>query len=187
MEHVCPWWLAVAIDNPLRMLLHDPRRLFGPHVRPGMSALDVGCGRGFATIGLARLVGRSGKVVAVDVQPRMLEMTERRLQRAGLHDRVALRCATVDDLPLGDGERFHFANAFWMVHEVPDRTALLAGIRRHLTPGGLLLVAEPWVHVTGTAFAAMLRTAAEVGLEVVGRPKVAVSHAALLRRPAAAA
>jgi len=50
MSHVCPWWLVFTFDNPLRGLIHDPRRLFGPYLRPGMRALDLGCGRGFATL-----------------------------------------------------------------------------------------------------------------------------------------
>ncbi|MBU4143260.1 hypothetical protein KJ590_04695, partial [Patescibacteria group bacterium] len=48
---VCPWWLCYSFDNPLRRLFHDPERLLGPYVKTGMTAVDIGCGMGYFTIG----------------------------------------------------------------------------------------------------------------------------------------
>ena len=53
---VCPWQIAPLMDNAIRPLIHNPRRLFSPYIRPGMTVLDVGCGAGFASLGLAGLV-----------------------------------------------------------------------------------------------------------------------------------
>src|SRR5512146_1437322 len=102
VEHVCPWWLAYSFDNPLRRLLHDPARLLGPHVRPGMTALDVGCGMGHFTLGLARLVGEGGLVIAADLQERMLARTEARARRAGLAGRIRLHRCEPGALGLAD-------------------------------------------------------------------------------------
>ncbi|NJD17795.1 MAG: methyltransferase domain-containing protein, partial [Gemmatimonadetes bacterium] len=92
--HTCPWWFAYTFDNPLRRLVHEPTAILGRFVRPGDRVVDVGCGLGFFTLALARLVGSEGRVVAVDVQEEMLQRTHRRAERLGLADRIALhRCA----------------------------------------------------------------------------------------------
>ena len=54
---VCPWWFAYTFDNPLRRLLHNPRKILGPYVKEGDTAVDIGCGMGPFTVELARLVG----------------------------------------------------------------------------------------------------------------------------------
>ena len=42
MPHVCPWWGGYFIDNPLRRLFHNPEKIVGPYVQPGMTVMDVG-------------------------------------------------------------------------------------------------------------------------------------------------
>ena len=83
-QEVCPWWLGYFLISPLRRLLQDPRKLVGPYVREGVIVLEPGPGMGFFTLELGRLVGPSGRVVAVDIQPRMLSNLKRRAARAGL-------------------------------------------------------------------------------------------------------
>jgi ubiquinone/menaquinone biosynthesis C-methylase UbiE len=56
----------------LRRLLQDPDKIVKPYVKEGMVVLDVGCGMGFFSLTLARLVGKTGKVVCVDLQDRMI-------------------------------------------------------------------------------------------------------------------
>ena len=62
---VCPWWLGYFIDNRLRRLIHDPARIVAPYIRPGMTALDVGCGMGLFSIAMAGLVGPSQWISSV--------------------------------------------------------------------------------------------------------------------------
>jgi len=182
MAHVCPWWFVRSFDNPFRRLLHDPEKLFGASVRPGMQVLDVGCGAGFNTEGLARLVGPEGSVVAVDLQPRMLAMTKERLERAGLLARAELIQSTADDLGLGTSRRFGFATAFWMVHEVPDIEPLFEQLRNVLEDGASLLVCEPKLHVSRPAFEASVQAAKRAGFDEHDRPSVALSRAVRLVR-----
>ena len=68
---ICPWWLGYALASPLRRLMHDPRAILSPLVVEGMTVVEPGPGMGFFTLELARLVGPRGRVVAIDVQPRM--------------------------------------------------------------------------------------------------------------------
>src|SRR5512136_3069782 len=87
-DMVCPWWLCYSFDNPLRRLIHDPERLLEPYVKEEMTAVDIGCGMGYFTMGLAKLVGPAGKVFAVDLQDRMLAALIRRARRVRLSDRI---------------------------------------------------------------------------------------------------
>ena len=85
--NICPWWLCPTFDNPLRRLIQDPDRILAGLVQPGETALDIGCGMGYFSIPLARLVGPEGKVICVDLQEQMLAGVRRRAERAGVADR----------------------------------------------------------------------------------------------------
>jgi len=92
-HRVCPWWLGYLLASPLRRILIPPAKVLAGHVRPGMTVLEPGPGMGFFTLELARLVGGSGRVIAVDIQPRMLDGLRRRAAKAGVLDRVYARLA----------------------------------------------------------------------------------------------
>ena len=170
MSHICPWWGGYFIDNRLRRWLHNPEQIVGPYVKPGMTAIDVGCGMGLFSIALAKLVGNQGRVIAVDLQQKMLDALQRRAERAGVADRIQLhKC---EQGHLGVDTQADFALAFAMVHEVPDQRRLLAEIHGCLKPGGKFLIAEPRIHVPGRAFAEMVAMTNGVGLQMTEQPKV---------------
>lgn len=181
MAHVCPWQTVWTFDNIFRPFVHNPSKLFSPYVSSGARVVDVGCGAGFASLGLARLVGDAGSVVAVDLQQEMLSMLLKRAARKGLQERIQVALCTPEALGLTGN--FHFANAFYMAHEVPDQRAFLKEIFHHLRPGGRLFVAEPIFHVTKKRFNAMRVVATEVGFTLVDRPRVRFSRAVVLGRP----
>jgi ubiquinone/menaquinone biosynthesis C-methylase UbiE len=177
---VCPWWLCYSFDNPLRRLFHDPEPLLVPYVKPGMTAVDVGCGMGYFTIPLARIAGPRGKVIAVDLQQRMLDALVRRAKKAGVADRVIPhRCQKES---LGVEGPADFALVFWMAHEVPDKPRFFREIFAFLTQGGRLLLVEPKYHVTLGSFERTLAVCREVGFSPVGEPAVALSRAVLLEK-----
>ena len=183
---VCPWWLGYVLANPLRRLLHHPRRILAPFVAPGMTVLEPGPGVGHFTLELARLAGPAGRVVAVDVQPRMLQALRRRAARAQLLDRIDVRLARPDSLGVTDlAGRVDFVLAFAVVHEVPAAAHFFDEVAATLKPGGTLLLAEPAGHVGAQQFAATLRTAERAGLLVDGgrTPRIRASRAAALVKP----
>lgn len=181
MAHVCPWWFCYTFDNPLRRLVHDPHAMLAPWVRPGATCLDLGCGMGYFTIGLARLAAPGGRVVAVDLQDEMLERVKRRAARAGLAGLVQPRRCAADSLGIADLRgAVDFALCFWMLHEVPDMAGFLGQVLAAQKPSGRLLVAEPKFHVSAPAFDQALGLAQAQGWRVAERPAVWGSHAALL-------
>ena len=178
MGHVCDWKYVHTFDNVLRPWFHNPDKIFGPYVKPGMRVADIGCGAGFTSLGLARLLGKAGEILSVDLQPEMLDMVRKRADKAGLSDRIHTRVCEPDNLRL-DG-MFDFANAFWMVHEVPNTEKFMRQVRACLNPGGKLLIAEPLFHVSASAFEKIIKTAADQGLSEYGRPRVRFSRAVVM-------
>jgi ubiquinone/menaquinone biosynthesis C-methylase UbiE len=187
MSHcVCPWWIGWFLVNPLRRLWQDPRAIVSPYVRPGMTVLEPGPGMGFFTLELAQLVGSQGRVVAVDVQPRMLEALRRRAARAGLVQRIETRLAGGPSLGIDDlAGAVDFMLAFAVVHELPDQGAFFDQVARALKPGGRLLISEPRLHVKESDFAATVRAAEQVGLREEARPTIRGGRSVLLVREAA--
>ncbi len=181
-EHVCPWWLAYTFDHRLRRLLHRPEQLLAGLVSAGQTVADIGCGMGFFSIAMAHLVGPAGRVIAVDVQPKMFEVLQRRATRSGLGPRIRPHLSERDKLGLSDP--LDFALAFWMVHETPSPANLFNEIHQLLKPGAALLVAEPMIHVPEARFREILAAAHAAGLQTEAQPKIALSRAAILRRPA---
>lgn len=185
-QHVCPWWLGYGLLLPFRRLLEHPTRMLAPWVREGMLVVEPGCGMGYFTLDLARLVGPAGRVVAVDVQERMLAALRRRAARAGLAERIDARLADSANLGLGDlAGTADLALAIHMIHEVPDQAALFGELLAALRPGAPLLVIEPKGHVSAVELGASIELAVAAGLEVIQRPIAGAPRSALLRRPRA--
>jgi ubiquinone/menaquinone biosynthesis C-methylase UbiE len=181
-KRVCPWWLGYTLILPIRRLQHDPARLLAPYIREGMTVLEPGPGMGYFTLELARRVGPAGRVIAVDIQPKMLAALRRRAAKAGLLPRVEIREARPASLGIDDVTGADFALAFAVVHEMPDPESFFAQMARALKPGAGLLLAEPTGHVKPDRFAAELNTAERVGFTLAGQPPIQSAHSAFLKK-----
>lgn len=177
-SRVCPVERAGGLDNRFRAFLQNPRRILLPYVREGMSVLDAGCGPGFFTVEMARLVGPSGRVYACDLQEGMLARVRGKVEGTGLASRIVLhKCSSSR---IGLSERVDFALAFYMLHELPDQRAFFLEVLSLLRPDGRLLVVEPPFHVSKASFAASIGLALDVGFSSHECPGVAFSRTALL-------
>ena len=136
---------------------------------------------GFFTIPLARLVGPSGRVVAVELQPRMIESLKRRAAKANLLDRIDARVTSAESMGIADLEsKVDFTLAFAMVHEFPDAGHFFAEVTRASKRNARVLLAEPRGHVGDEGFRAELQAAATTGLVATERPAIPRSLVALL-------
>ncbi len=178
--HLCHYspLTAFLLDNPVRRALLKPDAILGGLVLPGMTVVDLGCGSGLFTHAMARMVGDTGRVIAVDVQGEMLEYARRRCERQGYGSRVTWHQNSPGSLGLSGP--VDFVLSFHMVHEVADQERLLRDAHAVLRPGGRYLVAEPASHVPVTAFEQTLETAVRAGFVVENRPRIPMSRGALL-------
>jgi SAM-dependent methyltransferase len=146
-----------------------------------MTVFEPGPGMGYFTMELARLVGRSGRVVAIDVQPKMLVELRRRAGKAGLLDRIDARLGPGDGMDLDDLKgQVDFVLAFAVVHELPSSERFFAEAFTVLKPGRRLLLAEPNFQVSEQEFAATLLIADQNGFRVDSRPAIRWARSAVL-------
>jgi demethylmenaquinone methyltransferase/2-methoxy-6-polyprenyl-1,4-benzoquinol methylase len=110
-------------------------------LRPGQSALDVAAGSGDLSVGLARRVGRSGRVVATDINAKMLAEGRDRVLDAGHAGNVDYVLADAESLPFADSS-FHCVTIGFGLRNVTDKDKALSSLYRVLKPGGRLLVLE---------------------------------------------
>lgn len=175
---VCPPQNARFLDNWVRRCLHNPDKIVGRYIEKGQTVLDLGCGPGMFSLALARMVGEEGKVISVDVQEEMLQILRRKSEHAGLSSRIILHKA--QPKRIGVSEKVDFALAFYMVHEVPDKSSFLREVTSLIKPHGKFLIVEPKFHVSKGSFEETVEIAEASGLRLLSRPKIMFSRAALL-------
>jgi SAM-dependent methyltransferase len=177
---VFPAARAGHLSSPVRRLLNNPARILRGLVHEGDTVVDLGCGPGFFAIPLASMVGDQGHVIAVDLQPEMLEQLRVVAEEAGLASRIVLHACDADSFEVAG--TVDFALAFHIAHEIPDRERFSREIAQMLKPGGLLLLVEPRVIVSRAGFHAALEAAEKAGLVTLTEPRVFFNRAALLQR-----
>ena len=116
------------------------RRLFeDAGITTGMKVLDVGSGAGDVALLAADLVGPTGSVVGVDVNPGILETAQARASAAGLAN-VTFRAGDFRALPLADD--FDAVVGRFVLMYVADPAAALRSLAAHLRPGGIVIFQE---------------------------------------------
>jgi ubiquinone/menaquinone biosynthesis C-methylase UbiE len=175
---------ASHLDTRFRHILYRPDRLAERYIKPGNRVLDFGCGPGFFTREFAKKVGKTGTVIAADLQEEMLAILRGKLGPEGLLSRVKTHRCQPDSLgldPAKDGQ-VDVAFAIFVVHEVPDREKLFREIAAMLVPGGLFFYSEPPFLVPKKEFRENLAMAERLGLRTVETRWYFVNRAAVLRK-----
>lgn len=109
-------------------------------LEPGETGCDIGAGNGYHTLRMAREVGPTGKVYAVDIQPEMLSLLDERVDGAGLSNVQTIRNSqTTTKLPAGVCDLTLMVDVY---HELSDPKAMLESLRASLAPDGELALVE---------------------------------------------
>jgi ubiquinone/menaquinone biosynthesis C-methylase UbiE len=176
---VCPVERAGALDLSLRRLVQNPTKILSPYLNKGDKVLDFGCGPGFFTFDIARLVGESGLVFAADLQTGMLEIVEKKIIAGNLQNRIQThKCG---ETTIGLTSNVDFILAFYMIHELPDQDRTFKEFKQILNPEGKVLIIEPDFHVTKNDFENMLFRLNKSGFKIIKRPKFFLSRSVLLQ------
>lgn len=179
-NRVCPVEFAGSLDNKIRKWFQNPQKILAPYIKEGMKVLDIGCGPGFFSIELAKMVGKNGKIFSVDLQEGMLQKIRNKIHGTELEERIKLIKSEEDQINVPD--KVDFILAFYMVHEVPNKNRLFGALKNVLDEKGQFLVVEPKLfHVTKKEFGLTMQIAERAGFRVTQGPKLPFSFSAILK------
>lgn len=129
------------LTRPTREQEEEPLKLLNSlKVKPGQTICDFGCGNGFHSLQLAKRVGPTGTIHAIDIQPEMLEMLEERAGPRGLEN-IKPIAATEEESGLSPGA-YDMVLMVDVYHELANPAEILAEVRRSLKPEGRLVLVE---------------------------------------------
>lgn len=168
-----------ALESSFRYRFQNPGKLLRTYIRPGMTVLDLGCGPGFFTVEIARLLNRSGKVIAADIQNGMLEMLRQKINGNEFEHIVHIHKCKEECLNIKD--KIDFVLAFYTFHEMSCLDSIINEIKLLLKPDGLIFIAEQKFHVSKSTFMEIIDKMKEKGFEIIKQPKVFLSRAVVMK------
>jgi ubiquinone/menaquinone biosynthesis C-methylase UbiE len=179
-NRVCPVEHAGSLDNKIRRWLQNPRRILQPFISEGMTVLDLGCGPGFFSLDMALMVGKSGRVIAADLQEGMLAKLQQKIHGTEFEDRITVHKCEIHTI--GVSEKVDFVLAFYMIHEIPEKESLFKEIGRILNTNGKMLIVEPPLHVSWSDFKNTKEIARSAGLTPTEGPRIFLSKTVILQK-----
>jgi ubiquinone/menaquinone biosynthesis C-methylase UbiE len=109
-------------------------------IKPGMDVADIGSGNGYHTLKMAKVIGEKGDAYAVDIQPQMLEMLEKRAKEANIKNvKSVLNSFWDTKLPENSIDLALMVDVY---HEFSHPERMLASIHKSLNPGGRIALVE---------------------------------------------
>jgi ubiquinone/menaquinone biosynthesis C-methylase UbiE len=174
---VCSVESAGFLDLKLRKLFQNPEKILKPYIKIDMNVLDVGCGPGFFTIEISKLLNGSGKVIAADLQEGMLLKIKDKKEKLKLNN-IQVHKTKKNTLNLD--EKVDFILVFYMLHEVPNQKIFLEELKELLNKNGKILISEPKGHVNEKNFEKSEQIMTESGFKIIERPKIFFSRSVLL-------
>lgn len=139
-----PAFIGRFLDSDLRRKLQPPDQLIERSgIKQGMRVLEVGCGSGAFVTFVAKAVGKTGKVYALDIQPAMLNQLKAKLTRSENRDikNIKLILGSAYKLPFADSS-LDLVYMVTVLQEIPDKKKALKEAKRVLKPRGILAVTE---------------------------------------------
>ena len=166
---VCSHKHAFWFDIWLRRIFQSPKKIVGEYVKPGNRVADIGCGPGYFSIDMAKMVGITGQVVCIDLQVEMLEMAKKKARKHNVMDRMTFHRSEPGRINIKN-TTVDFILAFYMMHETTNPTGFMKEMKEMLDPDGKILVVEPRYHIDQKEYEYMLSQGNEAGLKVIDKP-----------------
>ena len=131
-----PW-----LERPEREIEERPQQLIDAlQIQPGQTIADLGAGSGYYSFRIAPLVGERGKVLAIDVEPRMLQIISERATRSGVKNVTPVRSTARDpNLPANSVDLLFMVDVY---HELEFPFETMVKVREALKPGGRVALIE---------------------------------------------
>lgn len=138
--HANPEAYIKSLDDPKRDAFQKPHEVMEAlAVKPGEVIADIGAGSGYFTLRLAKHVGPSGRIYAVDVSPDMIRHLNTRVRDAGLTNVSAILAPPDDPLLPQPVDRFLIVDVW---HHIDDQPGYLAKMKKLLKPGGRVIMID---------------------------------------------
>jgi ubiquinone/menaquinone biosynthesis C-methylase UbiE len=109
-------------------------------LKTGMTVCDMGCGNGFYALPIAKLLGKNGQVLGVDIQPEMLELLRKRMEEEQIDNVTPILGSEFDPrLPADSIDLVLMVDVY---HEFSYPEEMLAAVHRSLKKDGLVVLVE---------------------------------------------
>ncbi len=155
--HLHPLERSKNLDSRLRRIMQNPHKILKKYIQPEMTVLDLGCGTGYFTLELAKLVGLGGKVVAIDVQSGMLDLLKQKIQGTELTKQIEI---------------------FQEIKYIDKIISELSTIVKSETQ---ILISEQKFHVSKQTFELIIKKMENNGYKVVEKPKIFLSRTVIMK------
>lgn len=177
--HLHPLEKASALESRLRLLLQNPRRILKRYIHSGMTVLDLGCGTGYFTLEIVKLLEKNGKVIASDVQKGMLEILEQKIKNSELQKQIQI--LNNQENTLNVTEKVDFIFAFYSFHEMKYIDSIINELQKILKPETNILISEQKFHVSKYTFNTIIKKMENIGFEICKRPKIFLSRTVIMK------
>jgi len=177
--HLHPMEKTSALESRLRLFLQNPRKILKKYVRSGMTVLDLGCGTGYFTLEIAKLLNNNGKVIASDVQKGMLEFLKQKLRNSQLQRLIKIHNNQENTLCLT--ERVDFILAFYSFHEMKYIDSIILDLSRIVKPETKIFISEQKFHVSKNRFNKIIAKMENSGFEICERPVIFFSRTVIMK------
>lgn len=127
---------SILMDNFIRRLIFPPEKLLSQFISEGKVVADLGCGPGYFTLPIAKIVGQSGKVYAVDFDSEQIERLKEKAANKGYNGTIEAHLGSAAEIGFIPDEGVDFVFASGLLCCMLDHAGAIREIKRILKKDG---------------------------------------------------